>query len=77
MNDLARRLILSRFATLKTNDDNHLDPVLVQQLIRIGNNLNQITKRMHMTDRISPTLDGLCLRIEEIIDEAIAKKGDQ
>lgn len=72
VNDLARRLFLS---ALGTPDQKPVyDPALISELNAIGNNLNQITKRLHMTGRLSPSIPDLCQRIEALIDEAIEKE---
>lgn len=75
VNDLARKLTTELIAKPHT-DSEQPDAALLKELYYIGHNLNQITKRMHMTGRLSPTLDTLCHRIEELMDEAIRKDND-
>ncbi|MBB5353681.1 hypothetical protein HNR46_003942 [Haloferula luteola] len=71
-NELARSLVLSSLE--RPEDEAPLDPALISELNYIGHNLNQITKRLHMTGRLSPTIPALCRRIEALIDEAIDKE---
>ena len=75
VNELARMRTLQskRPVIIKTN--RRYDPALVIQLIAIGNNLNQMVKRFHMTGRVSPQLEALCFKIERMIDDAI-EEGD-
>ena len=75
VNALSRRLTLE--AITKPHEDspaNHA--ALLKELYYIGHNLNQITKRMHMTGRLAPTIDTLCARIDALMDEAIGKDGE-
>ncbi|MBK1883525.1 hypothetical protein JIN85_13955 [Luteolibacter pohnpeiensis] len=72
VNELARMLVISSLEV--GEDERTLDPAFVTGLNYIGHNLNQITKRMHMTGRLSPSLTALCERIEALIDEATAKE---
>ena len=46
--DYARaRIFLGRSPTLRAAQTHHLDPLLLTQLSRIGNNLNQIARKLH------------------------------
>ena len=72
VNDLARRICLSRVEQIVIAPSRAVDPALITQIHYIGHNLNQMAKRMHMSGRISPHVDDLCRRIEALIDEAIA-----
>lgn len=51
----------------------HLDPLFVAQLSRIGNNLNQMTRRFH--EYHLPPPDDLALLLETIRD--VIRKGTQ
>ncbi|MBB5350661.1 hypothetical protein HNR46_000889 [Haloferula luteola] len=74
-NELARMLLLSALET-PGQETSYYDPAVVSELNAIGNNLNQITKGMHITGRLSPTVTALCQRIEDLIDEAIGKENE-
>ena len=74
-NEFAKRLALSRKNTLKVNTCRKHDPRLINELSRIGNNLNQMVKRLHMTGTISARAIDLCDRIEALIDEALSEEG--
>lgn len=47
-----------------------IDPAYVEQLRRIGVNLNQITKAVHEEARIPPELYSVLLRINAVMDAA-------
>ena len=70
VNDLARRRTLDRDRQIIIQSHRRYDPALITQLIAIGNNLNQMTKRFHMTGRVSPHLEALCFKIEKLVDAA-------
>lgn len=72
VNELAKKLALSRADNLKVETFMRYDPMLISELNRIGNNLNQMVKRFHMTGRVSPYMEALCDRIDQLIDEATA-----
>jgi len=74
INELARKLTLSRVERMTVKHSTRHDPALVQQLHYIGHNLNQMTKRFHATGHLSNSLLLLCQRIEAIVDEALAQK---
>ncbi len=71
-NELARILLLSVLEKPERKPPH--DPAVVSELNYIGHNLNQITKRMHMTGRLSPAVIALCQRIEALIDEAAGRE---
>lgn len=75
INEFAKELALSKSDTLQVETYMKYDPMLISELNRIGNNLNQMVKRFHMTGRISPLMESLCDRIDELIDEAINAEG--
>ena len=67
---LVRKLALEGAETVQVKTHNHADPALVQQLHHIGVNLNQMTKRFHITGSTPKHLETLCKRIHALIDEA-------
>lgn len=75
VNDLVRMMALQKAEKLKVETFMRYDPMLISELNRIGNNLNQMVKRFHATGRISPHMEALCNRIDALIDEAIKAEG--
>ena len=71
VNELARLRTLQNDPQIIIQQYRRYDPVLITQLIALGNNLNQMVKRFHMTGRVSPHLESLCIKIEQLIDAAI------
>ena len=74
LNELAKALALSKSDTLKVETYMKYDPLLINELNRIGNNLNQMVKRFHMTGRVSPKMELLCDRIDQLIDQALEEE---
>ena len=70
INEFAKALALSKSDKLTVETTMRYDPMLINELNRIGTNLNQMVKRFHMTGRVSPKMETLCDRIEALIDEA-------
>lgn len=75
LNDFVRTIALTKTDTLKVKTYMRYDPMLISELNRIGNNLNQMVKRYHVTGKTSPYLEALCDRIDELIDQAIEAEG--
>ena len=71
VNELARMRTLGNNQEILIQTYRSYDPRLITQLIALGNNLNQMVKRFHMTGRVSPHLETLCFKVEELIDAAI------
>jgi len=76
VNELARMHTLDGKQPIMIQMHRAHDPSLITQLVAIGNNLNQMVKRFHVTGRVSPHLDALCQKIERIVDAAIQDEGD-
>lgn len=74
VNELARSRTLHGDRQIIIEHRRCYDPRLVSQLISLGNNLNQMVKRFHMTGRVSPHLESLCMKIEQLIDDAIEER---
>ena len=70
VNALARQMALGGSETVQVRTHNHADPALIQQLHHIGVNLNQITKRFHITGNTPRHLETLCKRINALMDKA-------
>ena len=47
------------------------------QIAQIGNNLNQLTRKAHVSGVINPRSDELCEQIEDIVTEATAEAFDE
>lgn len=76
LNECARQLALRSLKKNSVHDSTDsesvkYDPALIQQIHHIGHNLNQLVKNAHIFGRISPQVDGLCARIEQLVDEAL------
>lgn len=71
LNDFVRKIALLKSDTLKVKTYMRYDPMLINQLNRMGNNLNQLVKREHITGKRSSKIEALCEQIEAVIDEAI------
>ena len=71
VNELARLRTLENDRQIIVRSQRSCDPAFIVQLIAIGNNLNQMVKRLHMTGRVSPHIEALCIKIDQIIDAAI------
>ena len=74
VNEVARMRTLQSDQQIIIQQYRSYDPALITQLIALGNNLNQMVRRFHMTGRISPHLDALCIRINQLIDLAIEEE---
>jgi hypothetical protein len=66
-NELARRLATDRDRQLVFMPSKRLDPFLVEQIARVGANLNQAVKLSHMRGEVSPRLEGLALEFRAIV----------
>ena len=68
--DYARaRLFGGKVGTDAAHHAPHLDPLLLAQLSRVGNNLNQIARRMHAFDQPAPpSLDALLQQVRALIN---------
>ena len=47
------------------------NPALIKQLHYIGHNLNQLVKNAHIFGKVSPKIELLIQRIEDLMDQAI------
>ncbi len=75
--ELARRLVLSKLERLVIKTCGQHNPAVVKQLHHIGHNLNQLVKNAHIFGRVSPHIEGLCRRIEAVLDGAIGKEPEE
>lgn len=73
----ARQQFLSGRVVIKQT--RQLDYAAFNQLRSIGVNLNQIARKLHQTDKVSPNLDHICELLEKFlmdnIDDIQSKKG--
>lgn len=74
---LARMLTLSGEAEVKIETYHKADPVLVKRFDRLANNLNQLARNSNTFGRVSPQLDNLCQKINDIICEIAEKELDE
>lgn len=76
-NELARRFTLAGGERVVVKTYKACDPAYLAQLAQIGNNLNQLTRKAHVSGVVNPQVDALCARIEEIVNEATAEAFDE
>jgi hypothetical protein len=66
--DYARAQLLAEWRVRTHAQHGHLDPLFLLQLSRLGNNLNQIARRLHATRTAAPqALGALLEEIRELI----------
>ncbi len=65
----------SRAAPLsKTGVSSNLDPLIYGQLVRLGNNLNQLVRHLHQTgDPLPADLEPLLTDIRQILERRVSK----
>lgn len=72
LSDYARRMLLTGQVTIR--QVHSMDPEIVDQIRRIGINLNQAVHKLHATGKIPPELASAAAAVEEyilgIIDDA-------
>lgn len=71
VNQLARKLTCNRKGQLVIKTEGRLDPAFIAQIRAIGYNLNQITRKFHMTGRMSSRMCDVLSQIEDIVFEVI------
>lgn len=71
VNELARRLVMSRAEKVTIVTSRKADPAVIKRLERIGNNLNQLVRSAHLKGQISPDIPRLCAHLETIILDEI------
>lgn len=76
VNQLARKLTCQRMRKLVITTYKRIDPIFIKQLQKLAHNVNQLTKNAHIFKRVSPNLDSLCMRIEQLIDKAVNEEVD-
>jgi hypothetical protein len=76
-NELARKLTVAGGDRVVITTYKACDPAYLARLSAIGNNLNQLTRKAHVSGEISPRIAEVCDLIEEIITEATAGAFDQ
>lgn len=76
VNHVARERVFSRAVNPVIRIIPAIDPVLIKELHHIGHNLNQLVKTAHIFGRVSPKVDELCIRINQLMDRAIGGEGD-
>lgn len=70
VNDLARRFACRGSRRIKIKVSKKVDPLYIAQLRALGVNLNQLTRRSHITGEVSPYLETLCEEIRQVVFEA-------
>ena len=71
---LARKLLLdpSRQVAVKRETNGNADRLIYGQLVRLGNNLNQMVRHLHQTgDPLPPDLEPLLKDIRQIIARVV------
>jgi len=71
VNALAKRLTRQANRRIVIQLTRRHDPAFIAQLKAIGNNLNQLTFRSHLTGEISPNVEKLCDEIRRMVMSAI------
>jgi hypothetical protein len=67
VNELARRLTQRGRHRLVIQTTRRHDPAFIAQVKRLGANLNQIVKRAHLREFVSPKVEEVCDEIQRII----------
>lgn len=67
VNELARRVTCHGRQRVVIQTTRRHDPAFIAQLRRLGNLLNQLTMRSHLTGRVSPKVEVLCDEIRELV----------
>jgi hypothetical protein len=75
VNELARRITRRGRNRVTVQVTRRHDPAFIAQLRAIGNNLNQLTFRSHLTGEISPKVESLCDEIRQMVLEAVREDG--
>ena len=68
LSEFVRRMTLDGRITVQ---ENQFDFHMVDQLRRIGINLNQIARVANSTGEVSPALETVCVKLETILDNFI------
>lgn len=76
-NELARKLTVAGGDRVVIKTYKACDPAFLAQIAQIGNNLNQLTRKAHVSGVINPRIDALCEQIEDIVTEATAEAFDE
>lgn len=71
VNELARRLTRRGQHRLVVQTTRRHDPAFLAGLKAIGNNINQITTRFHLTGRVSSKMESLCDEIRRMMLSAV------
>jgi Bacterial mobilisation protein (MobC) len=72
--DYGRARLLAEWRAGGSTSAPHLDPLLLAALSRLGNNLNQIARRLNMLDQPTPpTLEPLLREIRAIINTSTCR----
>lgn len=75
VNELARRLTQRGRHRLVIQTTNRHDPAFIAQVQRLGANLNQIVKRAHLREYVSPKVEEICDEIRRIVLTAVLTEG--
>lgn len=73
VNALSRHSTLSKSKRILIKRVQSANPALINQLQRIGVNLNQIARRVNQSGRVFHTLLPLCEELERIINKEISE----
>ena len=76
VNHVAREKVFGHIMSPEIRIIPAIDPVLIKELHHIGHNLNQLVKNAHIFERVSLQVEGLCIRIDRLIDRAVGEEVD-
>jgi len=71
VNELARQVTCRGHRRVVIQTTRRHDPAFIAQIRRLGNLLNQLTMRSHLTGRVSPKVEVLCDDIRQIVLAAV------
>lgn len=75
-NKLARRLSLNGRKQLVIQTSQRCDPAFIKRIDRIGQNLNQLVRKTHMTGSVPPEVPFVCGQINRLIDSVLNEEDD-
>lgn len=75
VNELARRLTRRGQRRVVIQLTRRHDPAFISQVQRLGANLNQIVRRAHLRESVSPKVEEVCDEIRRLVLAAVQGEG--